>query len=124
MSAADGRLDAEGLRAFCLSFGAAVEEFPFHPETSVFKVEGKVFALSDLGADPLKISLKCDPDEAVRLRAAHPEIVPGRHLNKRHWNTVTVPPLPARQLREMVEDSYDLVVAGLPRAVRLRLDRP
>lgn len=122
--ATGGGFDAEGLRAFCLSFAAAVEEFPFNPDTSVFKVEGKVFALTDLGADPLKISLKCDPDEAVRLRAAHPEIVPGWHLNKRHWNTVTVPPLPAQQVRELVEDSYDLVVAGLPRAVRLRLDRP
>ncbi|MBP3079954.1 MmcQ-like protein [Streptomyces sp. 604F] len=123
-SGTDDTLDAESLRAFCLSFNGAAEEFPFNPETSVFKVERKVFALTDLGADPLKISLKCDPDEAVRLRAAHPEIVPGWHLNKRHWNTVTVAPLPLRQLRELIEDSYDLVVAGLPRAARLRLDRP
>ncbi|WP_052192746.1 MmcQ/YjbR family DNA-binding protein [Streptomyces sp. CNQ431] len=123
-SGTDDTLEAESLRAFCLSFNGAAEEFPFNPETSVFKVEGKVFALTDLGADPLKISLKCDPDEAVRLRAAHSEIVPGWHLNKRHWNTVTVAPLPLRQLRELIEDSYDLVVAGLPRAARLRLDRP
>ncbi|MFD5184222.1 MmcQ/YjbR family DNA-binding protein [Streptomyces sp. NPDC058372] len=124
MSGTGGGLDAGSLRAFCLSFAAAVEEFPFNPGTSVFKVEGKVFALTDLGADPLKVSLKCDPEEAVRLRATHPEIVPGWHLDKRHWNTVTVQPLPPRQVRELIEDSYDLVVAGLPRAVRLRLDRP
>ncbi|MGW6293548.1 MmcQ/YjbR family DNA-binding protein [Streptomyces sp. NPDC055058] len=114
------------LRALCLSFGGAVEDFPFGPETSVFKVLGKLFALTALDARPLKVNLKCDPDDAVRLRAQHPGlIVPGWHMNKRHWNTVTVDgPLPARLVRELVEDSYDLVVAGLPRADRLRLDRP
>ncbi|WP_320779876.1 MmcQ/YjbR family DNA-binding protein [Streptomyces sp. CRN 30] len=114
------------LRALCLSFDAAVEDFPFDPETSVFKVLGKLFALTDLGARPLKVNLKCDPDDALRLRAEHPGlIVPGWHMNKRHWNTVTADgALPARLVRELVEDSYDLVVAGLPRAQRLRLDRP
>ncbi|MGW5971160.1 MmcQ/YjbR family DNA-binding protein [Streptomyces sp. NPDC055186] len=116
----------EGLRGLCLSFDAAVEDFPFGPETSVFKVLGKVFALTALDARPLTVSLKCDPEDAVRLRAEHPGlIVPGWHLNKRHWNTVTVDgDLPDRLVRELVEDSYDLVVAGLPRAERLRLDRP
>ncbi|MCY0918183.1 MmcQ/YjbR family DNA-binding protein [Streptomyces sp. NPDC002039] len=114
----------EQLRAFCLDFNEAVEEFPFTPETSVFKVLGKVFALSALGASPLKINLKCDPDLAVRLRADHEAIVPGWHMNKRHWNTVTVGGLPDAMVRELVEDSYDLVVAGLPKAERLRLDRP
>ncbi|MEU9335875.1 MmcQ/YjbR family DNA-binding protein [Streptomyces sp. NPDC048290] len=114
------------LRAFCLSFNAAVEDFPFGPETSVFRVLGKLFALSHLDGLPLKVNLKCDPEDAVRLRADHPElIVPGWHMNKRHWNTVTVDAeLPDRLVRELVEDSYDLVVAGLPRAERLRLDRP
>ncbi|MFE1802487.1 MULTISPECIES: MmcQ/YjbR family DNA-binding protein [unclassified Streptomyces] len=114
------------LRALCLSFNAAVEEFPFNPETSVFKVLGKMFALSSLQGSPLTVNLKCDPEDAVRLRGEHDGlIVPGWHMNKRHWNTVTVDgPLPARLVRELVEDSYDLVVAGLPRAERLRLDRP
>ncbi|MER6450925.1 DNA-binding protein [Streptomyces venezuelae] len=114
----------EQLRAFCLDFNAAVEEFPFTPETSVFKVLGKVFALSALDAEPLKVNLKCDPELAVRLREEHEAIVPGYHMNKRHWNTVTVGGVPDAMLRELVEDSYDLVVAGLPRAERLRLDRP
>ncbi|MDT9683021.1 MmcQ/YjbR family DNA-binding protein [Streptomyces sp. TRM76323] len=115
----------EQLRAFCLGFEAAVEEFPFGPETSVFKVAGKMFALSALDARPLAVNLKCEPENAVRLRAEHPDAVaPGYHMNKRHWNTVTVPALPAALVRELVEDSYDLVVAGLPRAARLRLDRP
>ncbi|WP_030384635.1 MmcQ/YjbR family DNA-binding protein [Streptomyces sp. NRRL S-241] len=117
----------EQLRTFCLGFNAAVEEFPFTPETSVFKVLGKVFALSALDGEPLKVNLKCDPELAVRLREEHEAIVPGYHMNKRHWNTVTVggpDGLSDRLVRELVEDSYDLVVAGLPRAERLRLDRP
>ncbi|MGW0863095.1 MmcQ/YjbR family DNA-binding protein [Streptomyces sp. NPDC002611] len=114
------------LRAFCLSFNAAVEDFPFSPEISVFKVQGKLFALSHLDVRPLKVNLKCDPDDAIRLRREHEGlIVPGWHMNKRHWNTVTADGgLPDQLVRELVEDSYDLVVAGLPRAERLRLDRP
>ncbi|MFE6485552.1 MmcQ/YjbR family DNA-binding protein [Streptomyces sp. NPDC057757] len=114
------------LRALCLSFNATVEDFPFNPDTSVFKVLGKLFALTNLGARPLTVNLKCDPDDAVRLRAEHSGlVVPGYHMNKRHWNTVTVDgELPDRLVRELVEDSYDLVVAGLPKADRLRLDRP
>ncbi|WP_327577592.1 MmcQ/YjbR family DNA-binding protein [Streptomyces sp. NBC_00145] len=111
------------LRALCLSFNAAVEEFPFNPDTSVFKVLGKLFALTNLDARPLTVNLKCDPEDAVRLRAEHDAVAPGWHMNKRHWNTVTVGELPDRIVRELVEDSYDLVVAGLPRAERLRLDR-
>ncbi|NED00778.1 MmcQ/YjbR family DNA-binding protein, partial [Streptomyces sp. SID6648] len=61
------------LRDFCLSFNAAVEDFPFNPETSVFKVLGKMFALTSLDGRPLTVNLKCDPDEAVRLRREHPE---------------------------------------------------
>ncbi|MET9448278.1 MmcQ/YjbR family DNA-binding protein [Streptomyces cinerochromogenes] len=114
------------LRAFCLSFNAAVEDFPFNPETSVFRVLGKMFALTSLDARPLTVNLKCDPEDALRLRGEHEGlIVPGWHMNKRHWNTVTVDGgLPDRLVKELIEDSYDLVVAGLPRAERLRLDRP
>ncbi|MGI5198133.1 MmcQ/YjbR family DNA-binding protein [Streptomyces sp. CA-288835] len=114
------------LRAFCLSFNAAVEDFPFSPEISVFKVLGKLFALTHLDSRPLTVNLKCDPEDAVRLRDEYPGlIIPGWHMNKRHWNTVTVDgKLPDRLVRELIEDSYDLVVAGLPRAERLRLDRP
>ncbi|MEU5535850.1 MmcQ/YjbR family DNA-binding protein [Streptomyces sp. NPDC020362] len=114
------------LRAFCLSFNAAVEDFPFNPDTSVFKVRGKLFALTRLDAQPLTVNLKCDPEDAVRLRGEHEGlIVPGYHMNKRHWNTVTVDGgLSDRMVEELIEDSYDLVVAGLPKAERLRLDRP
>ena len=119
-------MNPQELRSFCLSFNAAVEDFPFGPEVSVFKVCGKLFALTWLDASPLTVNLKCDPEDAVRLRDEHPGlIIPGYHMNKRHWNTVTVDAeLPDRLVRELIEDSYDLVVAGLPRAERLRLDRP
>ncbi|MFF5359585.1 MmcQ/YjbR family DNA-binding protein [Streptomyces scabiei] len=114
------------LRALCLSFDEAVEDFPFRPEISVFKVLGKMFALSWIDQRPLKVNLKCDPEDAVRQRTAHPGLIaPGYHMNKRHWNTVTLDAgLPDGLVRELIEDSYDLVVAGLPRADRLRLDRP
>ncbi|MFE2357844.1 MmcQ/YjbR family DNA-binding protein [Streptomyces parvulus] len=119
-------MSPEDLRELCLSFNASVEDFPFNPETSVFKVLGKMFALSSLDGRPLTVNLKCDPDDAIRLRGEYPGlVVPGWHMNKRHWNTVTADGgLPDRVVRELVEDSYDLVVAGLPRAERLRLDRP
>ncbi|MCW2938787.1 MAG: hypothetical protein JWN00_1772 [Actinomycetia bacterium] len=107
------------LKAACLDPTGATEEFPFGEEVSVFKVAGKVFALSRLDADPLEVSLKCDPEVAVRLRAAHPAIIPGYHLNKRHWNTVTLDgSLPPEMVIEMIEDSYDLVYASLTRAQR------
>jgi predicted DNA-binding protein (MmcQ/YjbR family) len=114
------------LRACCLDLNAATEEFPFprNPDLSTFKVSGRIFAFSALDEHPLKISLKCNPDLAVQLRTAHAAITPGWHLNKRHWNTVTLDgSLPDSMIRDMVQDSYDLVVAGLPRAERLRLDR-
>jgi predicted DNA-binding protein (MmcQ/YjbR family) len=121
----DSRLNPDVLRKACLDFNGAVEEHPFGPEVSVFKVGGKIFALSALDGEPLTVSLKCDPDLAVRLRSEHPAIVGGYHLNKRHWNTVTLDgSVPDRLVRDMIEDSYDLIVASLPRAERLKLDWP
>jgi predicted DNA-binding protein (MmcQ/YjbR family) len=113
------------LKAACLALNGAVETFPFNAETSVFKIGGRMFALSALDATPLSVSLKCEPEIALRLRAVHPQITGGWHLNKRHWNTVTLDgSLPERLVREMIEDSYDLVVARLPRSEQLRLDWP
>jgi predicted DNA-binding protein (MmcQ/YjbR family) len=81
-----------------------------------------MFAISGLGERPLRVSLKCEPDLAEQLRFTHPAIKPGYHLNKRHWNTVTLDgSVPDELVESMVEDSYDLVVAGLPRAVRTLL---
>jgi predicted DNA-binding protein (MmcQ/YjbR family) len=111
----------EEIRAACLEHNGTEETFPFNPETSVFKVAGKMFALSALGADELTISLKCDPGLAEQLRDAYDAIGPGYHLNKRHWNTVVVGGVDRRLLVDMIEDSYDLVVEKLPAKTRNRL---
>jgi predicted DNA-binding protein (MmcQ/YjbR family) len=119
-------MDPDALRKICLSFPGAYEDYPFGPETAVFKVrahvagggrnEGKVFALSPMNARDGYVNLKCEPGLAVQLRAAHPEITGAWHMNKTHWNGVQLDgALPDGMIRDMVEDSYDLVVAGLNR---------
>jgi predicted DNA-binding protein (MmcQ/YjbR family) len=111
------------LKAACLALPKAREEFPFDDTNSVFKVEGKMFALSRLAGTPLRVSLKCDPELALQLRATYPAITGGYHLNKRHWNTVVLDgSVPDALVKQLIEDSYDLVVAGLPRRVREKLE--
>jgi predicted DNA-binding protein (MmcQ/YjbR family) len=115
-------IGAADLRDLCLGFPGSVETFPFGPETSVFKIAGKMFALSRLAERPLRVSLKCEPLIADQLRAAHPGVLPGYHLNKRHWNTVIIDgSIPEQMIRDMIEDSYDLVVSKLPLARRRAL---
>jgi predicted DNA-binding protein (MmcQ/YjbR family) len=116
-------MDGAALRRWCLAQAGAVEEFPFGPATSVVKVGGRIFALSALARAPLEVSVKCEPELAVDLRESYGAIRPGYHLNKRHWNTVTLDgSLSDRLVRELIEDSYDLVVSGLPK--RARPSRP
>lgn len=117
-------MDADGLRAACLALKGAWEDYPFtrYPEVCTYKVATKVFALTQPEDGPPRVTLKCDPELAVQLRANHPAIVPGYHANKRHWNTVILDgSLPDAMVREMIEDSYDLVVASLTRAQRAAL---
>src|SRR3954449_688814 len=110
------------LRDYCLSFTGAEETFPFGLETSVFKVAGKMFSLSQLGAASLRVSLKCEPELAEALRGAHAAVIPGYHLNKRHWNTVVIDgSLSDEAIRDMIEDSYDLVVSKLSQGRRRSL---
>ena len=110
------------LRAFCLSFDEAVEDFPFRPGISVFKVLGKMFALSWTEQRPLKVNLKCDPEDAVRLRGEHPGLIaPGYHMNKRHWNDLYLDLLGNDVVSHCISTSYQQVVAGLPKAVRNQL---
>ena len=110
-------MNARALRDLCLGFHGSEETFPFGFETSVFKVAGKMFALSRLEGQPLSVSLKCEPQLAEQLRTAHPCITAGYHLNKRHWNTVLLDgSLPEQMIADMVEDSYDLIVSKLSRA--------
>jgi predicted DNA-binding protein (MmcQ/YjbR family) len=115
-------MTADELRDHCLSFLGAEETSPFGPETSVFKVAGKMFALSRLPEPVLSVSVKCEPELAQQLREAHGAVTPGYHLNKRHWNTVVIDSsLPDSMISDMIEDSYDLVVSQLPKVRRKAL---
>jgi predicted DNA-binding protein (MmcQ/YjbR family) len=110
------------LRAHCLGLAGAEETFPFGDEVSVFKVAGKMFALSVLDATSLSMSVKCDPDEAVELRATYQAVVPGYHLNKRHWNSVVAgADVPDDEFLAMVDTSYELILTSLTRAARATL---
>lgn len=115
-------MNAGQLRAWCLGRPGAIEDFPFGPDHSVSKVGGKMFALSTLERVPLEVSVKCEPELAEHLRTSYAAIRPGYHLNKRHWNTITLDgSLSDRLVKDMIEDSYDLVVSALPRRVREQL---
>jgi predicted DNA-binding protein (MmcQ/YjbR family) len=115
-------MDLDDLRRHCLSKPGAVEGHPFGPGVLVMKVGGKIFAIIAEEADPLEISLKCEPEIALVLRDAYDAVRPGYHLNKRHWNTVTLDgSVKDVQLRDWIDDSYDLVLHGLSAKARSSL---
>jgi predicted DNA-binding protein (MmcQ/YjbR family) len=108
--------------AYCQRLACATEEYPFGPQVAVFKIGGKLFALVSREDEPGSVSLKCDPGYAVALRERYPAVTPGYHLAKRHWNTVRLDgSVDAAELREWIDESYGLVVAGLSRARRAGL---
>jgi predicted DNA-binding protein (MmcQ/YjbR family) len=110
------------IAAYALQFPQVTEENPFGPDVDVYKVEGKVFAILAPNAEPPTVSLKCEPNLAMHLRQQYNGVTPGYHLNKKHWNTVRLDgEVPRDQVEEMIEHSYERVVAGLPKMVRLRL---
>ena len=110
------------LRETCQRLLGSAETFPFGLDTLVLKVSGKVYALIGLNSEPPSLSLKCDPLRAEALRAAHEEIVPGYHLNKAHWNTLSLGAgLPDALVSELLTHSYALVVASLTKAQRAEL---
>ena len=111
-------MNIESYREYCLSKKGVTEDFPFDNETLVFKVGGKMFALT--GIEQFKsINLKCDPERAVELREEYRGILPGYHMNKKHWNTVMMDgSVPMRLIKQMIDDSYDLVVSSLPKRQR------
>lgn len=117
-------MDLQTLTPYLLAKKGASEETPFGPEALVYKVMGKMFALVAWESDPLTVTLKCEPGQALFLRDVYPAVRPGYHMNKRHWNTVTLDgTIPQRELRGMIDDSYDLVVSSLTRAEREELAR-
>jgi predicted DNA-binding protein (MmcQ/YjbR family) len=108
---------------WCGSLPGAVEDYPFGDDVCVFKIGGRMFALLPLLNEPGTMNLKCDPALALELRARHPAIRPGWHQDKRHWNTIELDgSIDDDELRELIEHSYQLVVAKLPRAIRDSLE--
>jgi predicted DNA-binding protein (MmcQ/YjbR family) len=104
-------MNIETIREYILQKPSVTEGFPFGEDTLVFKVNDKIFLLAGLDSSPLQFNVKCDPDKAVELRDEYPEsVLPGYHMNKKHWNTIIVDGrLSAKQLKEMIDDSYELV---------------
>lgn len=112
----------DALRQYCLAKPGATEDLPFGPDTLVFKVGGKLFALAGLEVIPPTVNLKCDPERAAELRERYADVRPGYHMNKRHWNTVGLQgDVPAAVIRQLIDHSYDLVVSGLTRRARAEL---
>ena len=103
-------MDIESIREYCLSKPGTEETLPFGPDTLVYKVNGKMFLLTSLDEEQLRFNVKCDPDKALELREEFPCVIPGFHMNKKHWNTIIVDgSVPVRQLKEWIDDSYQLV---------------
>lgn len=116
-------MNIEAFRELCLSKPGTTEETPFGPDTLVFKVMGKMFALTDLNTFE-SANLKCDPERAVMLREEHEGITPGYHMSKVHWNTVlTDGSVKDALIRELLDHSYALVVASLPKKVQAELGK-
>jgi len=116
-------VNAEKLEFYLLSRQCACKDYPFGKGVAVFKVMGKIFALFAEQESPLRINLKCDPDEASLLRGMFESIKPGYHMNKDHWNTVVLDgTVPEDMLSDMIDKSYDLVVKGLRSADRGKLN--
>lgn len=108
-------MNIEAFREFCLSLPGTSESLPFGPNTLVFKVGSKMFALTDIDLFE-SVNLKCDPEKAIELRARYTEVKPGYHMNKRHWNTVEISHrISDQQYLDWTRDSYDLVFAKLPK---------
>jgi predicted DNA-binding protein (MmcQ/YjbR family) len=115
------------VREYLLSRPHATSDFPFDDEAEVFRVEGKIFALMGTSAVPPRVNLKCQPELAADLRQNMPQVIPGYHMNKRHWNTVYFegddknPPLPDDKVQWLIDHSWEQVVAGLTKTQRKKL---
>ena len=113
-------MKSDDVTTYCLALPGAAEDFPFGDQPAVYRVGGKIFALLSEGAVPPRVSVKLPPDEVVAMRSQHPDtVLPGYHLNKRHWVTVVLDAgLEADEVRELLGQSYELVVASLPHRLR------
>jgi len=116
-------MEFESLREYLLNKRGSDEEFPFGPSVMVYKVMGKMFTIISLDESPLRINLKCDPELALHLRAAYNAVQPGYHMNKKHWNTIILDgSIPDDEIFVLINDSYELVIKGLKKADKLKLE--
>ncbi|MGB0976073.1 MAG: MmcQ/YjbR family DNA-binding protein [Prolixibacteraceae bacterium] len=112
-------MNIEQIRDYCLKLGPVTESFPFDDTTLVFKVHNKMFALIILKG-PIRINLKCDPEYAITLREEYDFVIPGYHMNKKHWNTLCdIETIPSNLIEQWIKDSYQLVWNSLPKKTRL-----
>jgi predicted DNA-binding protein (MmcQ/YjbR family) len=119
----EGTMNADGIREYCLKKkGKITEGFPFGEGVLVFKVEGKIFGLMSLDEHPVTMNLKCDPGLAVDLRERYEGVRPGYHMNKTHWNTIVLDgAIPPKEIRQMIDHSYEQIVLGMKKSVRQKL---
>ena len=111
-------MNIEEIRDYCLAKAGVTEDMPFGEDTLVFRVGEKLFLLTSLSQGD-RFNVKCDPERAIELREQYAEIQPGYHMNKKHWNTVhTNGSLSRRQICDMIDHSYDLVLKSLPKSIR------
>lgn len=114
-------MNIEELRAYCLSLKGVTEDFPFDESTLVFKVVGKMFCLTNLEGD-LSVSLKNDPERNIELREEYQAVKPGYHMSKIHWNTIEIDgSIPDDFIKNIVDESYDLVVMKLKKLEQQKL---
>ncbi len=114
-------MNIEEFRNYCLSKPGVTEDFPFDETTLVFKVGGKMFALTDL-EEEFRINLKCDPERAIKLREDYPGIIPGYHMSKKHWNTIKVNgSVEDAMLYDLIDHSYHLVFSSLPKNIKIEI---
>ncbi|MEL6925811.1 MAG: MmcQ/YjbR family DNA-binding protein [Bacteroidota bacterium] len=117
-------MNIESFRTYCTNKKGVTEELPFGPDTLVFKVMGKMFAATGLNEERFRVNLKCEPEYAIELREQHEDIIPGWHMNKKHWNTVYCEDgLDDRLIMQLIDHSYDLVVSKLKKADREFLEQ-
>ncbi len=116
-------MNLEELREYCISKKGVEETLPFGPDTLVFKVMGKAFLLTGFENNPVQFNVKCNPEKAIELREQYPCVLPGYHMNKKHWNTIIADGSAANKLLEQwITDSYNLVADGLTKKEKEKLN--
>lgn len=111
-------MNIEEIREYCISKIGTTEDFPFDETTLVFRIENKIYGLLSLNNIPSTINLKCDPENAIELREKHSSIIPGFHMNKKHWNTVYTDEIDSKLLIKLIDHSYDLIFKSLPKRLK------